>query len=228
MVVQLIIEKGLPFEPGTKLEFNSQQLLLGRASRTEKPDIIFESKFISRRHCLLKACSNKVTLTDLNSKHGTQINNRQVLPGQAIELKPNDRITLSHGAAIFRLINQSELDDETLELNCTDFDCPLTFPIEEKIKLDIPKRQCLVQETIIHLSPKEWQLLLLLYSNFNQPVYYDSIRCSVWPERIVIIGETPIVGLDEINLLIYRLRHKLGDRGNLIKNIRGLGLVLEL
>ncbi|MDF2571602.1 MAG: transcriptional regulator, winged helix family, partial [Sporomusa sp.] len=54
------------------------------------------------------------------------------------------------------------------------------------------------------------------------------IRVNVWPERILAANQIPSVGLEEINLLIYRLRQKLGNQGNLIKNCRGIGCLLEL
>lgn len=40
--------------------------------------------------------------------------------------------------------------------------------------------------------------------------------------------ETVDVGRDEINVLLYRVRKKLGTKGNLIKSIRGFGFMLEL
>ncbi|WP_371381516.1 FHA domain-containing protein [Sporomusa aerivorans] len=228
MVTQFIIEKGLPYEEGARIEVSKRQIVLGRVSHTEKPDIIFESKFISRKHCLLSVNETSITLTDLNSKHGTLINKQQAVAGQPIELNANDRIILAQGAAVLRLAIRQELNDETLDLSHTAFDFPQLSPCQKKIKLDIARRQCLVNNTKIPLSPKEWQLLLLLYANSNQTVYHDKIRCNVWPERNISGGEIPTVGLDEINLLIYRLRHKLGVYGSLIKNIRGVGCVLEL
>ncbi|HWR05536.1 FHA domain-containing protein [Sporomusa sp.] len=228
MANYLVLEKGFPYEPGYKIGLNHEQIVLGRTGHTEKPDISFENKFISRKHCLLQISETAIILTDLHSKHGTLVNKQPVTPGLPIVLKHNDRIILAQGAAVLRYISPENPDDATLELNNTNYHSALSLPDTGKLKLDIPKRQCFVSSDRIALSPKEWQLLLLLYANCNQTVHYDDIRTNVWPERILRANEIPQVGLDEINLLIYRLRQKLGSQGALIKNSRGVGCLLEL
>lgn len=224
----LVVEKGLPYEPGYKIPILNQQVMLGRTSKSEKPDINFENKFISRKHCLLITEESAITLTDLASKHGTLVNKQPAVPDIPIELKHNDKIFLAQGAAILRIIINEELSDETLELTQTNLPSLKLFADTKKLQLDIAKRQCLVNNTIIQLSPKEWQLLVLLYNNTNQTVYYDTIKSVVWPERITTAEGIPLVGLEEISLLLYRLRHKLSNQGHLIRNIRGLGCILEL
>ncbi len=226
----LVVEKGLPYEPGYKIPILDQQVMLGRASKSEKPDIDFENKFISRKHCLLMTKEMAITLTDLASKHGTFVNKKPAIPDIPIELKHNDKIILAQGAAILRIIINEELSDETLELTQTNLSSLrlLSDANAKKLQMNIAKRQCLVNNSVIQLSPKEWQLLLLLYNNASQTVYYDTIKSAVWPERITTAGEIPLVGLEEISLLLYRLRHKLRNQGHLIRNIRGLGCILEL
>lgn len=228
MANYLVLEKGFPYEPGYRIGLIHEQIVLGRTGHTEKPDISFESKFISRKHCLLQTNGNEIVLIDLHSKHGTLVNKQPVTPDAPIALKHNDRIILAQGAVVLRYISPENPDDATLELSNTNVHSDLSFLDTGKLKLDIQKRQCYVNNNRIALSPKEWQLLLLLYSNFNQTVHYDQIRTTVWPERILTANEIPNVGLDEINLLIYRLRQKLGSQGNLIKNSRGVGCLLEL
>ncbi len=224
----LILEKGFPYEPGYKLGLTHGQIVLGRTGLTEKPDICFENKFISRKHCALQISESGIMLTDLHSKHGTLVNKQPVLPGVPIMLKHNDRIILAHGAAVLRYSSPETPDDTTLELSNTNYHTALSLPDTGALKLDLPKRQCFVNNERITLSPKEWDLLRLLYSHRNQTVPYDQIRVQVWPERILKTGAVPSVGLDEINLLIYRLRQKLGSQGTLIKNSRGVGCLLEL
>lgn len=227
MTNYLVVEKGCPYDPGYKLGLNHEQIVLGRAGHSEQPDISFENKFISRRHCLLQLNSNNALLTDLHSKHGTLVNHQPVPPGTPIVLKHYDRIILAQGSVVLRYISPENPDDATLELSNTNVHSFLSADAG-RLKLDIQKGQCFVNDKRIALSPKEWQLLLLLYSNVNQTVHYDQIRTNVWPERILTANSIPQVGLEEINLLVYRLRQKLGSQGNLIKNSRGIGCLIEL
>ena len=57
---------------------------------------------------------------------------------------------------------------------------------------------------------------------------FDELKEVVWAERKNEEAFSPDVGTDEINVLLYRLRKKLGTKNNLIKNIRGCGCMLEL
>ncbi|MDF2570500.1 MAG: hypothetical protein K0R55_2104, partial [Sporomusa sp.] len=143
MVKYLVIEKGFPYEPGFKIGLNHEQVVLGRAGHTtEKPDICFENKFISRKHCLLQINELGIVLTDLHSKHGTQVNKQPLTPGMPVALKHNDRFFLAQGAAVLRYISPENPDDATLELSNTNVRSVLSFPDTGKLKLDIPKRQC--------------------------------------------------------------------------------------
>ena len=71
-------------------------------------------------------------------------------------------------------------------------------------------------------------LLELVYKHRNELVTYDSIRMTVWAERVSSAGRPPEVGVEEINLLLYRLRRKLGAGANILKTRRGRGCLLEI
>ena len=64
-------------------------------------------------------------------------------------------------------------------------------------------------------------LLELVYKHRNELVTYDSIRMTVWAERVSSAGRPPEVGVEEINLLLYRPRRKLGAGANILKTRRG-------
>ena len=76
--------------------------------------------------------------------------------------------------------------------------------------IDTAKKSLLVGGAEVTLSAKEWLLLELVYKHRNELVTYDSIRMTVWAERVSSAGRPPEVGVEEINLLLYRLRRKLG------------------
>jgi DNA-binding response OmpR family regulator len=164
-----------------------------------------------------------VELTDLASKHGTEINNKSIPPGEPIMLNHHDRISLAHGAAVLQLVVLHSLDDETMEITTASLAAEPVI----SLKLDIQKRQCSIGPRVIALSPKEWNLLYLLHSRQGQAVSLAEVKTAVWPERQLLSGQVPSVGIEEINLLIYRVRQKLGNEGTWIKNIRGMGCMLE-
>ena len=91
----LIIEKGLPYDPGFKYTLTATPVILGRSSHQETPDLSFSNWYISRRHCQLEIRSWQAELTDLGSKHGTRINNLVIQPEVPVVLQHNDRIVLA-------------------------------------------------------------------------------------------------------------------------------------
>ena len=91
-----------------------------------------------------------------------------------------------------------------------------------------PERQeCQVYGESVSLSGKEWHLLQLLWERAGTLVDYETIKREIWPERLQADGQGSVdVGTDELNVLIYRLRKKLGDASRLLKTVRGSGLLL--
>ena len=83
--------------------------------------------------------------------------------------------------------------------------------------IDTAKKSLLVGGAEVTLSAKEWLLLELVYKHRNELVTYDSIRMTVWAERVSSAGRPLEVGVEEINLLLYRLRRKLGAGANILK-----------
>lgn len=223
MVRYLLLEKGSPYPAGFTIALDKELILLGRAANAHQPDISFDNPFISRSHCSVTANKTAVIITDLASKHGTEVNNQLLAPSSPVTLRPHDCISLAHGSAVLRLCELNTIDDETMEFGAAAFPAaPVT-----SVKLDHQKRQCLLGSQAIALSPKEWNLLSLLYNRSGEMVSLAEIKSSVWAERQLDPGQIPSVGAEEINLLIYRLRQKLGSNGSLIKSIRGLGCMLE-
>ena len=66
-----------------------------------------------------------------------------------------------------------------------------------------------------------------MYKHRNELVTYDSIRMTVWAERL-LRRQPPEVGVEEINLLLYRLRRKLGAGANILKTPPRPGLPPEI
>ncbi|MCU7558239.1 response regulator transcription factor [Macrococcus capreoli] len=89
------------------------------------------------------------------------------------------------------------------------------------ITLDIIKHEFLIEESIINLTQKEYQLLELLF--LNQIVSREMILEKIW-------SIDQIVGDNNIDALIRLLKKKLvAVHANVkVKNIRGVGYKLEV
>ncbi|MBP2643200.1 MAG: transcriptional regulator, winged helix family [Firmicutes bacterium] len=219
----VIIKKGEPYIAGEIIKITNTGLKIGRSSEQNIfLNIKFASRFISRTHCRISCDGGKVLLTDMGSKHGSLINNDKILPDIPRELHNNDRISLASGIVIMQFC-QGELSEETVDFS--DTQAERVKSVAGSILLNKNKRECTVEGCRVVLTRKEWDCLYILYNRANEMVLYEELAAGVWTERTELPGN---VGQEEFNALIYRLRKKLGEKGRLIKNIRGLGVMLEL
>ena len=88
----------------------------------------------------------------------------------------------------------------------------------QDIIIDIPSRQVTKAGSIVELLAKEYDLLLFLIKNKNCFVSADKIYDAIW-------GDEEFINSNVIQVIIYRLRKKLGK--DLIKSSRGLGYKIE-
>ncbi len=85
----LIIVKGSP--QGHRFFLNQSESILGRDPTA---DISISDGRISRKHAVFKLEGENVTLTDLGSANGTEVNDRVLNPNEPIVLQKNDTIVL--------------------------------------------------------------------------------------------------------------------------------------
>lgn len=224
----LIVELGAPHEKGCRFLLEKSKVCLGRATRSFTPDIAFSSMLVSRKHCCLEKLDGKWTVSELGSKHGTLLNGKLLPPGVACTLQPGDTIGLASNLVLLRFILSSELD-QTFEFTGTQ---PLKNKTSTQSKIpftiDPAKQAVEIDQAEVYLSLKEWRLLELLYRNKNKLVSYEEIRREVWDERNISPDGLPDVGADELNILVYRLRRKLGNQSGRLITRRGQGCILEL
>ena len=188
---------------------------------------------------------------DLGSRHGTTVNNNIVLPKVPHLLQHGDKIILAKGIVVLRF-EQGSKYDETIDFSATQMvalrkdlvttkstnesknlspSCLKSDAVKNRIQpiiINTEKHECLLYGKTISLTHKEWTCLNLLHENTNKLVTFDELKIIVWAERKTPDTPLPDVGGDEINVLLYRLRKKLGTKSHLIKNIRGCGCILEL
>ncbi len=92
--------------------------------------------------------------------------------------------------------------------------------IFEDIKLDDTSHEVSVNNKLIELTLKEYELLKLLLSNPRRVITRDELMSVVWDSEIY--GETRTVDVH-----VASLRTKLGNSGSYIKTIRGVGYRLK-
>jgi hypothetical protein len=73
--------------------------ILGRNASSPQEDALDLSHLayrhpLSRRHCVLRRCGVRLTVTDLGSAYGTYLNGDRLLPGQEYEVANGDRLVL--------------------------------------------------------------------------------------------------------------------------------------
>lgn len=91
----------------------------------------------------------------------------------------------------------------------------------DKLEVNIDSRQVTLDGEEVILSPKEFNLLIYLIENKNISLERDKILDKIWGYDFYGDPRT-------IDTHIKTLRAKLGDTGNRIKTVRGVGYRLEV
>nr|WP_105617291.1 response regulator transcription factor [Vallitalea okinawensis] len=89
------------------------------------------------------------------------------------------------------------------------------------IIIDQAKQLVTINDKAVDLSPKEYKLLLYLINNIKRALSRDQILNTVWGYDFFGDART-------VDTHIKSLRSKLGEYGNLIGTVRGLGYGLKV
>jgi len=83
-----------------------------------------------------------------------------------------------------------------------------------------------VVKKLLHnfLSVKDWLFLETLYRRCGKVVSYEDIKRAEWPERYIIHNNFSIVVFEEVNMMSYRLRKKIGKYQKNNKKLEGIGV----
>jgi pSer/pThr/pTyr-binding forkhead associated (FHA) protein len=206
------------------VNLSGKELIVGRMTNEDVPDLAFSNAFISRKHFMIKRENDLAVLYDLGSRHGTEINGSRIDPYTPHPLQAFDIIKLAKGMVV---IHFSYLfADQTLEFEPVNY--PRQWDIQEAgFTINWEKHECRVDGQRITMSEKEYGLIKVLDEHANQLVPFDKIKKTVWPERSMGYDGVPDVSMDELNALIYRIRKKYGKDTFTISAVRGSGYVLE-
>lgn len=219
----LVVEHGNPYERGDVIPLNSQMMVLGRKGKQWNPDIPFDNVFVSRKHAALIYKQGLFYIKDLNSKHGTYVNQERLVPHGERVLQHSDLISLAGELIVLSFSSVSM--DETMDIT------PLmkqiaAFEASDRVKLDPFKQELVYKGEVYAFSEKEYKCIELLWNHKEQFVSKEQMKLGVWPERSYSEGDVPDVSTEELNALIYRVRKKTRHILS-IESIRGKGYILQ-
>ncbi|WP_332742112.1 response regulator transcription factor [Hydrogenophaga sp.] len=92
------------------------------------------------------------------------------------------------------------------------------------LRLDAHLQRAWLGQEAIDLTPREWTLLDLLVRHTGRVVSRDDVL-SAWQ---TVPGETGALASNALEVYVHRLRRKLTGSPLNIRNIRGLGYLLEM
>ena len=229
----LLVERGGDAgEQGRKFYLDKERVVLGRRDEasTFLPDIEFDNPWVSRKHAEIRCKDELCVLTDTDSKHGTEIkrasqpNWKHLEPHVQHPLEHNDSIRLAKGQILLRYCKSASTLDK--------------LPIEPLL-VDVETRKVFVAGKEVQLSPKEYDLLVVLSD--TKAHHLDEIAQKVWPEDMVLgNGESPGeergTSDETIQRCVTRLRRKLEHApedpehatGIHITPVRGFGYRLDV
>lgn len=90
----------------------------------------------------------------------------------------------------------------------------------EKIELDTAKKRLIVNGEKTDLTKKEYEILRLLLENQTKVFSRDDILLRVWGNDVIVTERT-------VDVNITRLRTKLGEYGQCLRNKTGYGYYFE-
>lgn len=92
-----------------------------------------------------------------------------------------------------------------------------------RLRVDASLPMAWLDDEELELTQREWSLLSLLVAHARQVVSRDNVL-EVWQSDP---GDSGGTGSNALEVYIHRLRRKLADSGINIRNVRGLGYMLE-
>ncbi len=213
----LLINKGEPFAKGTSIPISKSKIIIGRHDPKKEPDISFINPVISRNHLIIELKNGSYYAIDTSSKNGTLINGKKLTKSVYYDIHNGDQLQLADDAAILHFSCEAQIS---------------TITIQEKEKdlyvdFNHSRRELFILDKKIVLSGNLYNLFYVLYQNRGKVVSHSEIKKSVWAERACDENGIPFTSDEEINVLIMRLRKKLGPYRWIINNLRGHGYMLN-
>jgi two-component system OmpR family response regulator len=95
-----------------------------------------------------------------------------------------------------------------------------------RLRLDATQPLAWLDDEPLELTQREWSLLSLLVTNAGQVVSREDVL-TTWQSDPGESATTANTASNALEVYVHRLRRKLADSGLNIRNVRGLGYMLE-
>ena len=202
MTARLIVRS--PGAPRQDVSLERPVFALGR---NPDCDLVLNAKYISRVHARIeRKGDDEYVLIDQGSTNGTFVNGRRVAGSQT--LASGDHIALADVSITF--------------LDSASSDATRTVPVPDSspVRCDAATREAWVngEKIVARLSVQEFELLLLLSSQYGRVCPRDELAMAIWGE-----------GSYEYNMLhrlVHRLKRKLGTHHDLVRSVAGVGYII--
>jgi hypothetical protein len=203
-VALFVIDKGNDEDIGKVFPLLPNTAIIGRKTGDSNPDIYLNDVRVSREHADVTYQQGCYYLRDLGSKNGTEIDGERLQPGELYPLKHNSVIGLGITAEGPCILLRFSGSDETVPISAMEKERPKASLVEW-LKIDEEKKEVWVDGKPIHLSRKEYSLMLFLHHYAGKICSKDDIIAVVWPQ----VQEPGVISDANVDQLIHRLREKV-------------------
>jgi two-component system, OmpR family, alkaline phosphatase synthesis response regulator PhoP len=91
----------------------------------------------------------------------------------------------------------------------------------ESMEINVPNYTVKIGDEVIFLPKKEFETLVYLAHHRGRVISRDAILNAVWGENVVVIDRT-------VDVHIRKIREKLGEYGDFIETVKGVGYRFKL
>lgn len=166
----------------------------------EWSDIVLVSPFVSRKHFMLETDGETYSITDLQSKHGTYVNDRRLEPNVPLKLDGDCRISLAN-SLVDMYFSPASLESTLAPV------LPLFAATELPAVSPVPDEEMIVlNRRFIPLSNREYAMLYYLYKNKQEPIEMSEFKQYL---SSVDEGARAEIGDDEVRRLFAELHAKV-------------------
>ena len=176
--------------------------------RSPECDIVLDFSYISRVHARVEVHDSRYVLVDSGSTNGTFVNGK--------------RMDAPHTLAAGDHIAVADVSITFLEAPASAEGRTLAMPNDSPVRCDPATREVWIDDEKVpaRLSAQEFQLLLLLSTEYGRVCPRDELAMAIWGEGNY--------DYNMLHRLVHRLKQKLSAAQTLVHVVPGVGYVLGL
>jgi hypothetical protein len=198
----VIVEKGNSEDVGKVFQLSKDTVVIGRVAPEADPHIKIIDDYVSRHHAEICYHQGCFMLRDFGSTNGTEIDGQRIEPDKLHQLKHDSAIGLGIVQGKARVMLRFKESHITTRAAAGEVDESRTV---SWLRIDEEKKEVWVDDKLLSLSRKEYDLLSFLNQRAGKVCSKDEIISGVWPE----VKDPGGISDATVDQLIYRLRGKI-------------------